>query len=102
MKQARTRRESLPDEVYETMRLYHAWIGYLLTRLGERTVRVQAEDIRNAMNKFQCSVSREADAYVIRLGDSDADPCAQKEGCLDGDRSGDQDDFWGDREHGGD
>ncbi len=81
------------NAVYETMRLYHAWIGYLLTRLGERTVRVQVEDIRDAMDRFRCSVSREADAYVIRLDGSD--PCRKKEEAVDdgydreGKRSGD-------------
>ena len=70
------------------MRLYHAWIGYLLTRLGERTVRVQAEDIRAAMDKFRCSVSREGDDYVIRLSDPESDPCREKEGCADGEPIG--------------
>lgn len=86
--------------VYETMRLYHAWIGYLLTRLGERTVRVRVEDVRDAMDKFQCSVSREGDAYVIRLADPDADSHSEKEGCPDGDR--DREDSRQDGEHSGD
>ena len=84
------------NAVYETMRLYHAWIGYLLTRLGERTVRVQVEDIRNAMDRFRCSVSREADAYVIRLGaDSDTSAesfCREKEGSSNGERDGNEGD----------
>jgi len=68
------------NAVFETMRLYHAWIGYLLTRLGEHTVRVRVEDIRGAMDQFSCSVSREEDAYVIRLDGSA--PCREKEDAL--------------------
>ena len=99
---ARARRDSSADAVFETMRLYHAWIGYLLTRLGERTVRVQAEDIRASMDKFQCLVSREGDAYVIRLSDLDTAPRCEKEGCEDGDRNGIPSDPCRGGEHGGD
>ena len=88
------------DAVYETMRLYHAWIGYLLTRLGEQTVRVQVEDVRRAMDRFQCAVSREGDAYVIRLAESDAALCREKGGCAGGDRDP-SDDLSRGGEHGG-
>ena len=53
--------------VEETLSLYHAWLGYLLTRQGEANLRVKAEDIRAAMDKFSCSVTREGEEYVIRL-----------------------------------
>lgn len=53
--------------VEETLRLYHAWLGYLLTRQGEADLRVKAEDIRAALDRFSCSVTREGEEYVIRL-----------------------------------
>ncbi len=52
----------------EALRLYHAWLGYLLCRLGEETVRVPVEDIRRALEGVSCTVGREGDLYVIRLG----------------------------------
>lgn len=51
----------------ETLGLYHAWLGYLLTRQGEETLRVEVEDIRSALDRFSCTVERDGDAYVIRL-----------------------------------
>ncbi len=54
----------------ETCRLYHAWLGYLLTRLGTDVLRVKVEDIRQALTTFHCDVTREGDAYVIRLTDA--------------------------------
>jgi len=56
-----------PDEVEETMKLYHAWLGYLLTRLESDTLRVKASDITSALDKFTCTVTREGDEYVICL-----------------------------------
>lgn len=55
----------------ETLRLYHAWLGYLLGRLGESTLHVKVEDIRQALNDFRCSVCREGDEYVICLRDKE-------------------------------
>ena len=54
--------------VEETLKLYHAWLGYLLTRQGDDVLRVKAEDIGAALERFVCSVAREGDEYVIRLG----------------------------------
>ena len=51
----------------EALKLYHAWLGYLLARQGEETLRVKTEDIRGALENFSCSVERDGDAYVIRL-----------------------------------
>ena len=53
--------------VEETLKLYHAWLGYLLTRLKTDVLRVRTEDIRRALDGFSCAVSREGEEYVIRL-----------------------------------
>lgn len=53
----------------ETLALYHAWLGYLLSRLGEETLRVPVADISAALGQLCCSVSREGGEYVIRIGD---------------------------------
>jgi hypothetical protein len=50
----------------EMMSLYHAWLGYLLLRLGEETLRVPVADISAALGRLRCSVSREGGEYVIR------------------------------------
>ena len=55
--------------VEETLRLYHAWLAYLLERQGDEVLRVKAEDIRTALERFACSVAREGDEYVIRVRD---------------------------------
>lgn len=57
----------LTPAVSQTLSLYHAWLGYLLDRLGQETVRVQVRDIQKALDTLSCQVSREGDAYVIRL-----------------------------------
>ena len=49
------------------MGLYNAWLGYLLTLHGEGDLRVKAEDIREALGRFSCAVTREGEEYVIRL-----------------------------------
>ena len=51
----------------ETLKLCHAWLGYLLTLRGEEVIRVKAEDIKRALETLSCAVSREGDEYVIRL-----------------------------------
>ena len=53
--------------VEETVRLYHAWLGYLLAKQGDDVLRVKAEEIREALERFVCSATREGDEYVIRL-----------------------------------
>ena len=55
------------DEVEETMKLYYAWLGYLLTQLKSDTLRVKAADITSALDNFTCTVTREGDEYVISL-----------------------------------
>ena len=52
----------------ETLKLYHAWLGYLLIRQKADTLRVKVEDIKTALDGFSCSVTREGEEYVIRLG----------------------------------
>ena len=63
----RGRPADLTPAVSQTLSLYHAWLGYLLDRLGQETVRVQVRDIQKALDTLSCQVSREDDAYVIRL-----------------------------------
>lgn len=57
----------LPAAVEETLKLYHAWLGYLLTLIKADTIRVKATDITKALDNFTCTVTREGDEYVIRL-----------------------------------
>lgn len=51
--------------VQETLRLYHAWLGYLLRRLGENEVRVPAAELGQALGRLSCRVRREDGTYVI-------------------------------------
>ena len=60
----------LTPAVSETLRLYHAWLGYLLRRMGEDTLRVKVADITGALDGFTCSVRREGDEYVIDLSEA--------------------------------
>lgn len=57
----------LPAAVEETLKLYHAWLGYLLTLIKADTLRVRVADIKTALDTFTCTVSREGDEYVIRM-----------------------------------
>lgn len=57
----------LPAAVEETLKLYHAWLGYLLSLIQADTLRVKASDITAALDKFTCTVTREGDEYVIHL-----------------------------------
>ena len=66
-KPVRTPYKLLPAAVEETLKLYHAWLGYLLTLLKADTLRVRVEDIKTALDDFSCSVEREGEEYVIRL-----------------------------------
>ena len=54
--------------VEETLKLYHAWLGYLLTLIEADTLRVKASDITSALDTFTCTVTREGEEYVIHLG----------------------------------
>ena len=63
-----------PNAMEETLKIYHAWLGYLLTRMQTDTLRVKVTDIKSALDDFSCTVIREGDEYVIRLqteGESD-------------------------------
>lgn len=57
-----------PSAVEQTLQLYHAWLGYLLTLVQADTLRVKASDITTALDRFTCSITREGDEYVIHLG----------------------------------
>ena len=57
----------LPAALEETLKLYHAWLGYLLTLVEADTLRVKASDITSALDNFSCTVTREGEEYVIRL-----------------------------------
>jgi hypothetical protein len=57
----------LPTAIEETLKLYHAWLGYLLTLLQVDTLRVKVEDIKTALDDFSCTVVREGGEYIIRL-----------------------------------
>ncbi len=61
--------ETLTAAMEETLKLYHAWLGYLLTLRGEEVIRVKAADIKRALETLSCAVEREGDEYVIRLGE---------------------------------
>lgn len=51
--------------VQETLCLYHAWLGYLLRRLGENEVRVPTAELGQALGRLSCRVRREDGMYVI-------------------------------------
>ena len=57
----------LPAAVEETLKLYHAWLGYLLRQQKTDTLRVKVEEIRRGLERFTCTAAREGDEYVIRL-----------------------------------
>lgn len=57
----------LPAAVEETLKLYHAWLGYLLMLINADTLRVKASDITAALDNFTCTVTREGDEYVIHM-----------------------------------
>lgn len=57
----------MPAAVEETLKLYHAWLGYLLTLFKADTLRVKASDITSALDNFTCTVTREGEEYVIHL-----------------------------------
>ncbi len=57
--------------VDEVMRLYNGWLAYLLGRIGEREIRVEAAELTRALETLSCRVEREGDAYVIRLTDGE-------------------------------
>ncbi len=58
------------DAVSEAMCLYHAWLGYLLTRLGEKEVRVPAAALSRALGRLSCRVRRDGGDYVISFADN--------------------------------
>ena len=51
----------LPAAMEETLKLYHAWLGYLLTLIEADTLRVKASDITAALDRFTCTVTREGE-----------------------------------------
>ena len=58
---------ALAAAMEETLRLYHAWLGYLLSLIQADTLRVKASDITAALDTFTCTVTREGDEYIIHL-----------------------------------
>lgn len=59
--------ETLTAAMEETLKLYHAWLGYLLTLIEADTLRVKVSDITAALDRFTCTVTREGEEYVIHL-----------------------------------
>ena len=57
----------VPAAMEETLKLYHAWLGYLLTLVEADTLRVKASDITSALDRFTCTVTKEGEEYVIHL-----------------------------------
>lgn len=53
--------------VLETFHLYHAWLGYLLRRLGEAEIRVPVAELTRALGETSCAARREGNEYVITL-----------------------------------
>lgn len=68
----RRRLPRLDPAVREILNVYHAWLGYLLIRMGEEELRVPAADITDALQNLSCRVGREGDVYVIRPARRDA------------------------------
>ncbi len=66
-KQNRIPYKLLPTAMEETLKLYHAWLGYLLTLIQADTLRVKVADIKSALDDFSCTVNREGEEYVICL-----------------------------------
>ncbi len=66
MKPQTTPESMSPAGMEEVLHLYGGWLAYLLTRIGEDTIRVPCRDIRQALKTLSCRVSREGDEYVIR------------------------------------
>ena len=69
----------LPAAVEETLKLYHAWLGYLLSLIQADTLRVKVDDISKALEGFSCAVTREGDEYVISITRR---PCEPAEGSV--------------------
>lgn len=76
-----------PEAVEETLRLYHAWLGALLTRLGEGEVRVNAREITEGLTSFRCEVRREGEEYVILLDRRDAEERERREAAHGGENA---------------
>ena len=64
------------DAVEETLRLYHAWLAVLLMRCGEQEIRVSAAQLKEALGKLKCRVTREEGDYVIFLDQTACPPHA--------------------------
>ncbi|MBE6693545.1 MAG: hypothetical protein E7589_02115 [Ruminococcaceae bacterium] len=55
----------------ELLRVYGAWLGYLLSRLDEGELRVQTSEISKGLDAACVSAWREGDEYVIRVQKKD-------------------------------
>ncbi len=67
-----SKQETVTPAMEETLRLSYAWIAYLLKRLGEDPLRVDAADLKNALETLSCGVCKDGDAYVITLSHPEA------------------------------
>ena len=56
-----------PAAMEETLSLYHAWLALLLRRLGQETLQVSAAELKDAIGKLSCSVSRQDGHYIITM-----------------------------------
>lgn len=63
-------RRAADRAVTEALQLYHAWLGYLLRRLGEQEVRVPVHALTEALGRLTCTVRREDGDYVIAFAEA--------------------------------
>ena len=72
-KKERIRESEFWKIVEEMTALYGGWLGYLLRRQGEETLRIKADDITNAMKTCSVSVTSDGGYYVITLQEKGGD-----------------------------
>ena len=83
---SRTPKLNLSAAMEETLRLYHAWLGYLLrdrlsdrlAACGEDVLRVKAADITDALGRYACTVTRDGEDYVITVSKLEDTPPAAR------------------------
>lgn len=67
------RRKRKPDVLQDVkaysqlIKIYDAWLTYLLARLGESEVRVSVADITDRLKGVGITATREGEEYVIRV-----------------------------------
>jgi hypothetical protein len=55
----------------QLMKVYGAWLGYFLCKLGKGEYRVSVGEISADLDKVSVSAWREGDEYVIRIDPKD-------------------------------